>query len=162
MIWLKDCWKQCKAQIKQTNRNILLPVDVFENCWVSGQILQHLIWVYTVCSGLSQYLRLLPICESLLQQWADYEWLILSLFSLRNYLTFHVNCPLMLSMLGKISADDILNYFSNIFFFFFFFFVQENRLSHFMQSISFEISKPIFWEKLEKYHFVICWIFQES
>ena len=54
---------------------------------------------------------------------------------------------LMLSMLGKISADDTLKYFS-----LFSFFSSENRIWHFMQSVSIgdnfhEMLAPVFWEK---------------
>ena len=48
----------------------------------------------------------------------------------------------------KISADNLLKYFSYIF--------QENRPSHFIQVVSLlEISKPIFWGKNKKN--VISW-----
>ena len=54
----------------------------------------------------------------------------------------------VLSTLGKISVDDILNFFFLLFF-------QENRFWLFMQIVSSgdnlcKMSEPIFWEKYEK------------
>ena len=59
----------------------------------------------------------------------------------------------MLSMLGKI--------FSRGHFEIRFLFFHENRFWHYMQIVSYgdnlhEMSKPIFWEKIVEYQFVVC------
>ena len=108
-------------------------------------ILQHLIWVYTVCSGLSVWIHMVKI---------RYIYNLIGLetsCSVRIFATKYLaatqtpwSINLTFTTLLAFSADDKLM----IFFLFF----PANRIRHFMQIVSLgdnlhEMSIPVFWEK---------------